>query len=104
MPLVAETLVAIGETARARLLVRDTLLAGGEISDIAEDQPVADLLSEDLEPQWLASLGAIRRLVLRLAECRAALPQPVLHAARRRLKCLHPDLHAAYMNRAGPFA
>ena len=139
LPLVTETLVEVGETARARRLVRDALLAGEVISNIAEDQPVADLLSEDLEPRWLASLGAIRRLwplplpdpderaticatldsaapaddaerawafweVLRLAECRAALPQPVLHAARRRLKCLHPDLHAAYMNRAGPFA
>lgn len=139
LPLVANALVEIGQTARARLLVRDALLAGGEVPDIAEDQPVADLLSEDLGPRWLASLGAIRRLwplplpdpaeratlratlegavpaddadracafwdVLRLAECRSALPESVLHAARRRLKCLHPDLHAAYMNRAGPFA
>lgn len=52
-----------GRTA-ARALVRDLLLEGREIDPggFEHDGPVADLLSEDLPPAWLACLGALRRL------------------------------------------
>ncbi len=135
----ANALFELGEPARARRLVRDALLAGRDVPEIDRDPALADLLSEDLGPPFLAALGAIRRIwplplpdaaeraalaaqledpvpaddvararafwdALRLAECRSALPEPLLHATRRRLKRLHPDLHAAYMHRGGPFA
>jgi len=41
---------------------------------------------------------------LRLAEFHSGLPERLLHAARRRLRQLHPDLHAAYMSGSGPYA
>jgi hypothetical protein len=49
---------------RARLLVRDALVAGVGLEplDFRHDPPVADLLAENLAPRWLACLGAIRRL------------------------------------------
>lgn len=48
----------------ARALVRDSLLAGRalEALDFRDDEALADLLSEDLSPRWLACLGRIRRL------------------------------------------
>lgn len=49
---------------RARLLVRDALVAGRGLEplDFRHDPSVADLLAEDLAPGWLACVGAIRRL------------------------------------------
>ena len=48
----------------ARLLIRDSLLAGRVLDalDFGEDEALADLLAEDLAPRWLACLGRIRRL------------------------------------------
>lgn len=45
-------------------LVRDALLAGRRLEslDFRWDESLADLLSEDEEPPWLACLGVIRRL------------------------------------------
>jgi len=49
---------------RARLLVRDALVAGRGLEplDFRHDPPVADLLAENLAARWLACLGAVRRL------------------------------------------
>jgi hypothetical protein len=70
LPVVANVLVgdagpAGGEdgASEAREVVRDALLAGhspapGEF----EDALVADLLAEDLDPAWMACLGALRHL------------------------------------------
>jgi len=121
----------------ARELVRASLLAGRalEALDFRDDEALADLLAEGLEPRWLACLGRIRRLwpscpptasewealaevargasggedpamafwqCLRLAEspdCTDDLRQQ----ARRRMKQLHPELHALFMRYApGP--
>ena len=41
--------------------------------------------------------------VLRLAELRGAIGEPLVHAARRRLKRLNEDLHALYMYGTGPY-
>lgn len=101
-----------------------------ESLDFRDDESVADMLAEDMTPPWLACLGVIRRLwpapplspddhdlacatspktsedaalafwrCLRITEtpmCEEAL----LHEARRRMKALHPHLHAAFMRRA----
>jgi hypothetical protein len=118
----------------ARGLIRDSLAAGRTLDplDFPEDEPVADLLAEDLSPAWLACLGRVRRLwpsppprdpewaalreiargdagsedpamafwqCLRLAESPSC-PEGLRHAARRRMKQLHPGLHAAFMRRA----
>ena len=125
-------------TRRARGLVRDALLAGRPLSslDFRHDEGLAELLAEDVPPQWLACLGLVRRLwpaprpdegdlaafrrgpaaEARSDEASAALafwqclrasespdcPEPLLHEARRRMKALRPELHAAYMRRAVP--
>ena len=49
---------------RARVLVRDALLAGCRLEslDFTHDEPLSDVLAEDLPPRWLACLGVIRRL------------------------------------------
>jgi hypothetical protein len=70
LPLVANTLLADarragGEDAasEAREIVRDALLAGRNLPPREfEDAAVADLLAEDLEPVWMASVGALGRL------------------------------------------
>jgi hypothetical protein len=120
----------------ARVLVRDSLLAGRTLDalDFPEDEALADLLAEDEPPQWLACLGRIRRLwpssplgdseweamgavargeagndepgtafwqCLRVAESPDC-PDDLRHQARRRMKQLHPDLHALFMRRAAP--
>lgn len=41
---------------------------------------------------------------LRLAELRGAIGEPLLHAARKRLKILNGDLHALYMHGTGPLS
>jgi hypothetical protein len=48
----------------ARRLIRDALLTGLRLEplEFRWDPPLADLLAEDEEPTWLASLGVIRRL------------------------------------------
>jgi hypothetical protein len=52
-----------GDVRRARALVRDALLAGHSLSPMEfDDEALADLLAEDLEPAWLACLGALRGL------------------------------------------
>lgn len=115
----------------ARGLVRDALLAGRAVDATAiADDALADLFAEDLPPPWLACLGAVRRLwpvppaseaELRAFQARGAAegdalgfweclrvaetpgrPEPLLHEARRRMKRLRPDLHAAYMRLARP--
>jgi hypothetical protein len=102
-------------------------------SEVAGDAALADLLAEDLPPPWLACLGAVRRLwpvpaasetelraflgqelspdddalgfwqCLRVAETPGR-AEPLLHEARRRMKRLRPELHAAYMRLARPLA
>ncbi len=60
---VANHLLSAGEWRSEREVVRDVLLAGNELKPLAfEDPSVSDLLGEEGEPEWLASLGAIRRL------------------------------------------
>jgi hypothetical protein len=48
----------------SRGLIRDALLAGRFLLslDFKHDEPVADLLAEDLSPRWLGCLGQVRRL------------------------------------------
>jgi hypothetical protein len=49
--------------AQAPALVRDALVAGRALAPADfEDDRLADLLAEDLEPAWLASVGALRGL------------------------------------------
>jgi hypothetical protein len=50
--------------ALCRELLRDALLKGRTLKshDFVEDPPACQLLSEDLTPEWLACLGAIRGL------------------------------------------
>jgi hypothetical protein len=118
---------------RARGLVRDALLAGRRLEslDFTYDEPLSDLLAEDVTPRWLACLGLIRRLWTAppaepdavpiyssvaegLSDDEAALEfwhclqvaedetctNELVHEARRRMKRLHPELHALYMRRA----
>jgi len=60
---VANYLLSAGEWRSEREVVRDVLLAGNELKPLAyEDASVSDLLGEEGEPEWLASLGAIRLL------------------------------------------
>lgn len=62
-PDVANHLVFAQEWRAAREAVRDVLLAGNELRPLEfEDPAVFDLLGEEGAPEWLASLGAIRRL------------------------------------------
>jgi hypothetical protein len=64
---VANHLVSAGDWRGEREVVRDVLLAGNELKPLAfEDASVSDLLGEEGAPEWLASLGAIRRLWPRL--------------------------------------
>lgn len=123
------TLASIGEDSgerrQARRLVRDTLRAGRGLAPLAFDDPaVRDLLAEDLAPRWLACLGVVRRLwpvtpgddghdtdeddddaradafwrCLAVAEDPAA-SDAALHDARKRMRRLHPTLHALYLRR-----
>jgi hypothetical protein len=68
LPALTHVLARNAETSdgrrRARLLVRDALVAGRGLEplDFRHDPPVADLLAENLAPRWMACLGAIRRL------------------------------------------
>jgi hypothetical protein len=68
LPVLTEILGAGDEMSdgrrRARALVRDALLANTSLAplDFSHDPPLAELLAEDLEPGWLACLGAVRRL------------------------------------------
>lgn len=139
IPEVVNLLRSRGDTAGGRGLLRDALLAGCCAFPGLDDPQVLDLLSEDLDPPWLVSLGLIRHLwapvplseeeraavlkglsapaaadgpaaarefwlALCLAESRPRLAGEPLHAVRRRLRLLNPDLHAAYLQGAGPFA
>lgn len=62
-PDIANHLLRTGDWNDARECVRDVLLAGNELTPLAfEDHAVSDLLGEEGAPEWLASLGAIRRL------------------------------------------
>ena len=62
-PDIANHLLSADEWNLARECLRDVLLAGKELKPLAfQDQVVSDLLSEEGAPEWLASLGAIRRL------------------------------------------
>jgi hypothetical protein len=117
----------------ARRLIRDALLTGLRLESLQFrwDEALADLLAEDEESPWLASLGVIRRLwpapplipedidallrpcvepasgeqaarvfwsCLRAAEDRDC-PEGALQEARRRMKRLRPEFHAALMRR-----
>ena len=66
LPELAETLArrAPEGEAQARQLARDALLAGRLVDprDFAWDEAMVDLLAEDEEPRWLASLGLVRRM------------------------------------------
>ena len=58
-----QTLYDLGKGIEARTLVRDALLAGHPFGPLDfEDEKISELLSEDLTPQWMASLGSIRHL------------------------------------------
>lgn len=60
---VANYLLSAGEWRSEREVVRDVLLARNELKPLAfEDASVSDLLAEEGELEWLASLGAIRLL------------------------------------------
>ena len=62
-PDIANHLLGAREWNVPRDYVRDVLLAGKELKPLAfEDQAVSDLLGEEGAPEWLASLGAIRRI------------------------------------------
>ena len=110
--------------------MRDSLLAGCTLEALAfrEDSALADLLAEDLLPRWLACLGRIRRLWSspRAAEWEALgevargasgdedpatsfwqcsspsadRADDLRLQARRRMKQLHPELHALFMRQA----
>jgi hypothetical protein len=130
---IAKTLYEVEDVSSGRRVVRDALLLGYDIRPFdLQDEMLSDLLSEDLAPRWLASLGAIRRLwplprpgareiatfegetpdwsslgdderALSFWRClsvaRVARPanERLLQDARKRMKRLNPDLHAAYM-------
>jgi hypothetical protein len=127
LPDVVAALVAGDDEPAGFALVRDALLAGRNLEPLAFDAPaLRDLLAEDLPPRWLACLGAIRRLwpvptvdratpdapdeedddaradafwrALGVAQSPAA-SDAERQEARRRLKCLHPGLHAQHLGR-----
>ena len=128
LPDVVAALVAGGDEPAGFALVRDALRAGRDLEPLAFDAPaLRDLLAEDLPPRWLACLGAIRRLwpvpqedratpadddgdadddmradafwrALGVAQSPAA-SELERQAARRRLKRLHPELHAQSLQR-----
>jgi len=110
---------------QARELVRDALLSGRSLSPTEfDDRDLADLLAEDLEPEWLACLGVVRRLwacpppdEADLDQLRRGPSQPtdsdsarrfwsclkvvagagdatLRGEARRQMKRLHPEMHA----------
>jgi len=75
LPALANVLLE-SDRAVARRLVRDALLAGHAFpANEFEDPGISELLSEDLGPRWLASLGAIRRVWL--------LPRPTVEELER---------------------
>jgi hypothetical protein len=63
LSLIANALYELEDVREGRRVVRDALLSGYGCrpADLA-DEALSDLLSEDLDPPWLACLGAIRRL------------------------------------------
>ncbi len=66
-PDVANHLRSAGDWRAGREVVRDVLLAGEQLKPLAfDDGDVSDVLGEEGEPEWLASLGAIRRIWPRL--------------------------------------
>lgn len=115
------------EADAAAALLRDALAAGtAAVSGHFRDAAFVDLLAEDLAPQWLASLGALRRLwpvpspALRVDLPLAPVPEadeergsqfwqclqlatssprdsPTAAEARKRMKLLDAALHAQFM-------
>jgi len=115
------------EAAAAATLLRDALAAGiGAPSGDFDDAAFVDLLAEDRAPQWLACVGALRRLwpvpaaeaggagealpppeddeergeqFWRCLQIAASAPRESLAAgeARKRMKVLDPTLHAQFM-------
>lgn len=129
LPAVVATLLAADDEPSAACLVRDALLAGRALEPLAFPAgALRELLAEDLAPRWLACLGAVRRLwpVPTPADADAALSHGDIDdderarafweclgvarsaaadeaqrlAARRRLRRLHPALHAQAVQRA----
>lgn len=117
-----------GRADLARLLARDALLAGRALEpDAFADTLVRDVLREDLSPEWLACLGAIRGAwptpmpvldasrdevtteddetaraheawrCLSVALRVREMPPDAVIAARKRLRELHSELHAQLM-------
>ena len=115
--------------ALGRALVRDLLSAGHSLEStaFAHDDAVAEILAEDMDPEWLACLGAVRHVwpVLPMDTTHLEAfgassldddthpgeafftclrvartpgrPDPLLHEARRRMKRLNPSLHGMFM-------
>jgi hypothetical protein len=127
LPDLVQALQAEAGDGPAFALVRDALRAGRTLDPLAFEEPaLRELLAEDLEPRWLACLGAIRRLwpvpgqgsttlvdaasedddaradafwhLLGVAQSPEA-GEAERQDARRRLKRLHPELHAQHMGR-----
>jgi hypothetical protein len=130
---VIQTLYDLGKGVEARTLVRDALLAGHPFGPVDfEDEKISELLSEDLTPQWMASLGSMRHLwpqarpseddvsaftrelsnpdptdeteralafwrAFCVAQLGRSIQERILLEARKRMKKLHPGLHAEYM-------
>lgn len=128
-----QTLYDLGKGVEARTLVRDALLAGHPFGPLDfKDEKISELLSEDLTPQWMASLGSIRHLwprarpseedvsaftkelsnpdptdetqralafwrAFHIAQLGRSIRERILLEARKRMKKLHPALHAEYM-------
>ncbi len=128
LPAVVATLLTVDDEPAAACLVRDALLAGRVLEPLAFPAgALRELLAEDLAPRWLACLGAVSRLwpVPMPADVGAALnnvgdddderarafweclgvarsataDEAQRLAARRRMRQLHPALHAQAVQR-----
>ncbi len=110
LPLVANCLLADARSRQAdevsmeaREIIQDALVAGRLLAPgDFEDPEVSELLAEDLEPEWLACLGVLRRVLpcprpceAELQALRAGIESDTTEAARahRFLSCLKVVAH-----------